>query len=91
MSINLGDVLLYLGADDSRLQGALASAGQRATSWVNSLGSKVALGLGAAVTTAIGGATALGLAAFKAGGELDAAYDTLLIKTGSGRHCGTPE
>ena len=83
MAITLGDVILFLGADDSRLGPALKGAENKAQGWVNSLGGKLATGLGAIVTAAIGGAAALGLAAFKAGGDLDAAYDTLLIKTGA--------
>lgn len=83
MSLTLGDIILFLGADDSRLDGVLKGVEGKTQSWVNSLGGKLAIGLGAIVTTAIGSATALGLAAFKAGGELDAAYDTLLIKTGA--------
>ncbi len=83
MAISLGDIILYLGADDSRLNGVLKGVEGKAQGWVNSLGGKLALGLGAAVTTAIGGATALGLAAFQAGEKLDAAYDTLIIKSGA--------
>ena len=83
MSVTLGDIILYLGADDSRLNSTLKGVEGKTQGWVNGLGGKIALGLGAIVTTAIGGATALGLAAFKAGSDLDAAYDTLLIKTGA--------
>ena len=83
MGVTLGDIILYLGADDSRLNSTLKSVEGKAGGWVKGLGGTIALGIGGALTAAIGGATALGLAAFKAGGDLDAAYDTLLIKTGA--------
>lgn len=83
MAVSLGDIILYLGADDSRLKDVLGKTEKDAQGWVNALGSKVALGIGAAVTTALGGALALGAAAFKSGEQLDAAYDTILIKTGA--------
>lgn len=83
MSISLGDIILFLGADDSRLNGVLKGVEGKTQGWVNSLGGKMAIGLGAIVTTAVGGAAALGMAAFQAGEKLDAAYDTLIIKSGA--------
>ena len=83
MAVTLGDIILYLGADNSRLKDTLGKTEKDAQGWVDALGSKVALGIGAAVTVALGGALALGAAAFKAGEKLDGAYDTLLIKTGA--------
>lgn len=83
MAITLGDIILLLGADDSRLNATLKGVEGKAQSWVNGLGGKLALGLGGIITGAIGGATALGLAAFKAGSDLDAAYDTIIAKSGA--------
>lgn len=83
MAITLGDVILYLGADDSRLNGVLKGIEGKSQSWVNSLGGKLAVGLGGIITAAVGGATALGLAAFKSGETIDAAFDTLITKTGA--------
>lgn len=83
MAITLGDVILYLGADDSRLNGVLKGVEGKTQGWVNGLGGKLALGLGGIVTAAVGGAAALGLAAFKSGETIDAAFDTLITKTGA--------
>jgi phage-related minor tail protein len=83
MAITLGDAVLYLAANDSKLNSTLKDVESKTMSWIGGLGGKIAMGLGAVVTAAIGGAVALGTAAFAAGNKLDAAYDTLLIKTGA--------
>lgn len=49
MAITLGDVILYLGADDSRLNSTLKGVEKSVLGKVNALGSKVALAFGAAV------------------------------------------
>jgi hypothetical protein len=54
VSINLGDALVYLGANRDKLDRDLGAARRETTSWLSSVGMGVSIAIGDALVTAVG-------------------------------------
>lgn len=63
MSITIGEALLWLRANDSKLKGDLDSAGAHAKSWVSNVGGAIRTGFTVAAGAALAAATGFGLIA----------------------------
>lgn len=84
---SLGEAILYLTSDDSKLGQGLNSAKQQATSWASGLGSAVSTLVGGAVIGGVAAATGafvgLGVAGFNASQEIDQAQRELIGTLGA--------
>ena len=78
----LGEAILYLSADDSKLGQKLNSAKQSTSSWVSSVGAGISIAMGGVVVDAVGKAAgalvSMGTAGFNASMEIDQAQRELI-------------
>ena len=83
----LGEAILYLTSDDSKLGAGLDSAKQQAAGWASSLGSTMSTLIGGAVVVGVGAAATalvgLGVAGFNASQEIDQAQRELIGTLGA--------
>lgn len=86
-NFSLGEAILGTGVDLEGLRDGLGQAESHSKGAIGKIGDVLKTGLTAAVAgigLAVAGAVAgFGVAAFKAGQELDAAFDNIIIKTGA--------
>jgi hypothetical protein len=80
--MNVADLFMSLGADDSNLDKDLRASEGKAFGWLNGLTGKISGLLGGVVAGAVGGAVALVGTAIS-GEVIDQAFDNILIKTGA--------
>lgn len=82
----LGEAILYLSGDDSKLVGSLNAAQAKAKGWATSVGSAVSTLAGGAIVAGVGAAAAgfvaLGTAGFKASSDIRQSQNDLIAALG---------